>query len=74
MRRDVADFETMLKEIATALGELLVTSGIGLVYGGACKGLMGVIADTVLAGGGESADGIGRGGSSSSIRGVYVKE
>ena len=40
-------------EAARALGELLVSTGIGLVYGGAGKGLMGVIADTVLAGGGE---------------------
>ena len=38
---------------ARDLGELLVASGIGLVYGGAKKGLMGIIADTVLAGGGE---------------------
>jgi len=36
-----------------ALGELLVREGIGLVYGGAQRGLMGVLADTVLAHGGE---------------------
>jgi uncharacterized protein (TIGR00730 family) len=35
------------------LGELLVREGIGLVYGGAQVGLMGVLADTVLALGGE---------------------
>src|SRR3954452_20992158 len=38
---------------ATRLGELLVARGLGLVYGGASVGLMGVIADAVLAGGGE---------------------
>ena len=38
---------------AVALGELLAREGIGLVYGGAHAGLMGVLADTVLAGGGE---------------------
>jgi uncharacterized protein (TIGR00730 family) len=31
---------------------LLAENGIGLVYGGASKGLMGVVADTVLAAGG----------------------
>ena len=36
-----------------AFGELLVERGIGLVYGGGAVGLMGVIADTVLAGGGS---------------------
>ena len=38
---------------AQALGEVLVARGIGLVYGGGSVGLMGVIADAVLAGGGE---------------------
>ncbi|MBX3312818.1 MAG: TIGR00730 family Rossman fold protein [Actinobacteria bacterium] len=36
---------------AVALGEVLVTRGIDLVYGGGSVGLMGVVADTVLAGG-----------------------
>ncbi|GEL06982.1 TIGR00730 family Rossman fold protein [Salisediminibacterium halotolerans] len=40
-------------EGAKALGEELVRREIGLVYGGAGIGLMGVLADTVLAGGGE---------------------
>lgn len=41
-------------QLATiALGQLLVREGIGLVYGGAHVGLMGVLADTVLAGAGE---------------------
>ena len=38
---------------AEELGTLLVQSGIGLVYGGASVGLMGVVADAVLSGGGE---------------------
>src|SRR5438876_4091637 len=36
-----------------ALGHLLADEGIGLVYGGARVGLMGVLADAVLARGGE---------------------
>ena len=38
---------------AKALGELLAAANIGLVYGGASKGLMGIIANTVLEAGGE---------------------
>lgn len=38
---------------ARALGALLASRGIGLVYGGASIGLMGVVADSTLAGGGE---------------------
>jgi hypothetical protein len=40
-------------QAARNLGRLLVTMGIGLVYGGASRGLMGVIADEVLAAGGR---------------------
>jgi len=40
-------------EAAEALGRALVEAGLGLVYGGASVGLMGWIADTVLAGSGE---------------------
>ncbi len=40
-------------EAATALGALLASRGIGLVYGGGNVGLMGVIADAALAAGGE---------------------
>ena len=40
-------------EAARALGTLLATRGIGLVYGGASVGLMGAIADAALAAGGE---------------------
>jgi uncharacterized protein (TIGR00730 family) len=38
---------------AVALGTAIAQAGIGLVYGGACRGLMGVLADGALAAGGE---------------------
>jgi uncharacterized protein (TIGR00730 family) len=38
---------------ARSLGALLARRGLGLVYGGGRVGLMGVVADAVLAGGGE---------------------
>lgn len=38
---------------ARELGATLLRHNIGLVYGGACVGLMGAVADTVLGGGGE---------------------
>jgi hypothetical protein len=41
-------------ETARALGEEMARRGIGLVYGGGHRGLMGVVADAVLAGGGEA--------------------
>ncbi len=40
-------------DAATVLGSELATRGIGLVYGGAQVGVMGALADAVLAGGGE---------------------
>jgi len=40
-------------DAAKELAALLVASDIGLVYGGSSKGIMGVLADAVLAGGGE---------------------
>ena len=40
-------------DAARRLGEALVRRGLGLVYGGGCVGLMGIVADTVLEGGGE---------------------
>lgn len=43
-----------LLEAASDLGRALVTRGYGLVYGGASVGLMGRIADTVLAAGGRA--------------------
>jgi uncharacterized protein (TIGR00730 family) len=39
---------------AEALGNELAARGIGLIYGGASIGLMGAIADSVLAAGGEA--------------------
>ncbi|EJL32855.1 TIGR00730 family Rossman fold protein [Novosphingobium sp. AP12] len=41
------------REAAEQFGTLLANRGIGLVYGGGMVGLMGVIADTVCAAGGE---------------------
>ena len=41
------------REAALAMGAVLASRKIGLVYGGGNVGLMGVIADAVLAGGGE---------------------
>lgn len=38
---------------AQELAQILVASGIELVYGGSSKGIMGVLADAVLAGGGR---------------------
>jgi uncharacterized protein (TIGR00730 family) len=40
-------------EAARALAAALLERGLGLVYGGGSIGLMGVVADAVLAGGGE---------------------
>ncbi len=42
-----------ITETTVALGTLLAERGIRLVYGGGAVGLMGLIADTVLEGGGE---------------------
>lgn len=40
-------------DAARALGQSLVRHGLGLVYGGSNVGLMGALADTVMAAGGE---------------------
>src|SRR5215813_2039857 len=40
-------------DAARALAAALLERGLGLVYGGGSIGLMGVVADAVLAGGGE---------------------
>ncbi len=40
-------------EVAQALGCELARRGLGLVYGGASRGLMGIVADAALAAGGE---------------------
>jgi uncharacterized protein (TIGR00730 family) len=41
------------REAATELGARLAAAGIGLVYGGGRVGLMGLLADAALAGGGD---------------------
>jgi len=38
---------------AIALGQGIAAAGLGLVYGGACVGLMGAVADAAIAGGAE---------------------
>lgn len=43
----------MYEAAAQALGQILASAGIGLVYGGGATGLMGVIARSVLASGGH---------------------
>ena len=43
----------LYRQTATDMGQLLALRGYGLVYGGGHVGLMGVIADAVLASGGE---------------------
>jgi uncharacterized protein (TIGR00730 family) len=43
------------REAARRLGELLAGRGVGLVFGAGHIGLMGVLADAVLAGGGTAA-------------------
>ena len=45
--------EPSYEAAAVAMGETLVERGIDVVYGGGSVGLMGVVADTVLAGGGS---------------------
>jgi uncharacterized protein (TIGR00730 family) len=49
------------QQAARSLAEEMVHRGLGLVYGGASVGLMGVLADTVLARGGEVIGVIPRG-------------
>jgi uncharacterized protein (TIGR00730 family) len=46
--------QPLYAEQARALAQLLVSRGIGLVFGGGHIGLMGVLADEVLRGGGEA--------------------
>src|SRR5437867_6649385 len=40
-------------ELARSMGRALARRGIGLIYGGGCVGLMGELADTIMANGGE---------------------
>ena len=44
---------SLFKLAATELGALIASQGMVLVYGGACIGLMGAVADAALASGGE---------------------
>jgi uncharacterized protein (TIGR00730 family) len=46
-------FNPVYRYAAATLGELLIDRGIGLVYGGGNVGLMGVLADAMLARGGD---------------------
>lgn len=45
--------DARFKDSAKRLGEILVQENLNLVYGGGHVGLMGIVADTVLAGGGK---------------------
>ncbi len=45
---------SLYAEVAAGLGGLLAERGLGLVYGGGNVGLMNVLADAVLQGGGEA--------------------
>lgn len=47
------DIAQVYKDDATTLGRALATRGIELIYGGGSTGLMGHVADAVLAGGGR---------------------
>ena len=49
------------RQAAHALGKEIAKRGLGLVYGGSSIGLMGVVADTVMANGGEAIGVIPRG-------------
>jgi len=46
-------FDPRFKMAATAFGHAIAAQGLGLVYGGASVGLMGAVADAVMAAGGE---------------------
>jgi uncharacterized protein (TIGR00730 family) len=47
-------YQPIYAQSARALGTLLAGKGIGLVYGGGNVGLMGIVADAVMEGGGEA--------------------
>jgi len=48
-----SDVDERYKTLARAMGDLAVSRGWRVVYGGGHAGLMGILADTVLAGGAE---------------------
>ncbi len=50
----VMGISPIYKEAAENMGQALVNRGLGLIYGGGNIGLMGAIADAVLAAGGEA--------------------
>jgi uncharacterized protein (TIGR00730 family) len=45
--------DPVIQAAAVSFGRLLVAEGLGLVYGGAAVGLMGLVADTVIEAGGR---------------------
>lgn len=45
--------DPLFAECARQMGREILARGWGLVFGGGCVGLMGIVADTVLEGGGE---------------------
>ena len=45
--------DSVFKQAAEALGAILAGAGLRLVYGGGHVGLMGIVADSVMAQGGE---------------------
>ena len=47
------EIDPIYREAATTLGHALADAGIGLVFGGGSVGLMGAVADAVIARGGE---------------------
>lgn len=46
--------DSQFLQAANSMGRLLAERGIGLIYGGGSTGMMGALADAVLAGGGEA--------------------
>ena len=48
-----SEVDRLYRDAASELGARLAAAGIGLVYGGGRVGLMGLLADAVLAGDGE---------------------
>jgi uncharacterized protein (TIGR00730 family) len=49
-----SDGKKAYRGVATSLGSAIVKAGFGMVYGGGRVGLMGAVADAVLAAGGEA--------------------
>ena len=49
-----AGADARFAESARTVGRAIAEHGFGLVYGGGCVGLMGIVADAVLAAGGRA--------------------